>query len=208
MASSVIHMVIANEINKKLKRDNSILLIGSIAPDLAKQLGKSKDISHFIDGEKNIPNLELFLNKYKSKLKDDFVMGYYIHLYTDYLWFKYFLTEIHINNSIIKMDGTVLDNISEEQFIYYVYNDYTNMNISLLEKYDMDLDIFFNTVPELDNIIEEIPMDKIDVIINKTAEIIDNSKLNKDYLFNMENVNVFIKTSVELILSKIDEMNI
>ncbi len=82
------------------------------------------------------------------------------------------------------------------------------MNISLLEKYDMDLDIFFNTVPELDNIIEEIPMDKIDVIINKTAEIIDNSKLNKDYLFNMENVNVFIKTSVELILSKIDEMNI
>lgn len=24
----------------------------------------------------------------------DFVLGYYIHLYTDYLWFKYFMTEI------------------------------------------------------------------------------------------------------------------
>ena len=47
MASSVIHMCVANEINKKLKRNNDYILIGSIAPDIAKHLGKTKlEISH------------------------------------------------------------------------------------------------------------------------------------------------------------------
>ena len=58
MASSVIHMVVANEINKVLKRDNNILLIGSIAPDLSKELGENKIRSHFLDDDNtNIPNI-------------------------------------------------------------------------------------------------------------------------------------------------------
>ena len=36
MASSLIHMAIANEVNKSIKYDNNKLLIGSIAPDISK----------------------------------------------------------------------------------------------------------------------------------------------------------------------------
>ena len=47
MASSVIHICVANEINKVLKKDNRKLLIGTIAPDISKLIGESKYYSHF-----------------------------------------------------------------------------------------------------------------------------------------------------------------
>ena len=66
MASSVIHMAVASELNKKLKRDNDKILIGSIAPDISKHLGETKVGSHFLENEdNNIPNIERFVRKYK-----------------------------------------------------------------------------------------------------------------------------------------------
>jgi len=60
MASSVIHICIANEINKELKRDNNKILIGAIAPDISKLLGESKFYSHFLDTPTNsIPNMKI-----------------------------------------------------------------------------------------------------------------------------------------------------
>ena len=95
MASSVIHIAVANEINKKLNRNTSQLLIGSVAPDISKIVGDTKRHSHFLDNnDTNIPNIDKFLKKYQSKLDNDFVLGYFIHLYTDYLWFKYFIPEV------------------------------------------------------------------------------------------------------------------
>ena len=65
MASSMIHLTIANELNKKLNRDKSKLLIGSIAPDLSKLVGDDKTRSHFlIDGTEDLPDLDKFLKKY------------------------------------------------------------------------------------------------------------------------------------------------
>lgn len=102
MASSMIHIAVASEVNKKLKRDPAKLLIGTIAPDISKLVGEPKTKSHFSNDENdNIPIIDRFLNKYKNNLDDDFVMGYYIHLYTDYLWFKYFIENIDYS-SIIK----------------------------------------------------------------------------------------------------------
>ena len=48
MASSMIHIAVANEINKVLKRDSSQLLIGTIAPDISKLIGETKEKSHFL----------------------------------------------------------------------------------------------------------------------------------------------------------------
>ena len=76
MASSVIHMVVASEINKVLKRDNNKLLIGAIAPDISKLLGETKVRSHFLKRKGNdVPNIERFLQKYRNNLNDDFVLG-------------------------------------------------------------------------------------------------------------------------------------
>lgn len=208
MASSMIHIAVASELNKKLKKDNSKLLIGTISPDISKLVGETKVKSHFLDSEDNdVPNLYKFLNKYKNDLNDDFVLGYYIHLYTDYLWFKYFIPEICNENLITKLDGTVVE-CKGRMAIMYIYNDYTNLNIKLIDEYDLDLKIFYNEIPEIKDIIKEIPMDKINLIVDKAGEIIENAKEVKEMVFNMENVNNFIKLSVEIIYSNLKDLKI
>ena len=208
MASSVIHIAVANEINKKLKRNRSQLLIGSVAPDISKIVGETKLYSHFLDSVDNdVPNIDRFIKKYQSKLNDDFVLGYFIHLYTDYLWFKYFIPEICNNDYITKLDGTIVK-CQGNMACMYIYNDYTNLNIRLLDEYNLDLKIFYNELPKIDNIIEEIPIDKMNLLLDKIVLIIENTKENKKFLFNIDNIKTFIQTSVELILAELQELNI
>lgn len=207
MASSVIHMAVASEINKIIKVDNDKLLIGSIAPDISKQIGESKLASHFLDNENDdVPNIDRFLNKYRDNLSDDFVLGYFIHLYTDYLWFKYFLTEVIDNDMVKKLDGTVVKCVGG-MLCNYIYNDYTNLNKELLKEYNIDQEIFNREPPTFDNIIKEIPMDKIKIIMEKANVIIDNSKQYKEFVFNMDNIKKFVSTSTELIIAKLKEIN-
>ena len=49
MASAIIHICIAKELNKYLHMDERKLFLGSIAPDISKHLGESKEISHFLN---------------------------------------------------------------------------------------------------------------------------------------------------------------
>lgn len=208
MASAVIHMTVASEINKVLKRDYDKLIIGSIAPDISKIIGETKLRSHFLvteENNNNIPNIDVFLSAYKEYLYDDFVMGYFIHLYTDYLWFKYFIPEIYDKISIKKLDGTVIK-CTKEMASTYIYNDYTNLNIDLIDKYELNLKIFYGELPKIDPIITEIPMNRLDLLIEKMGLIIKNTKINKSYVFDLENIDSFIKMSIELTLAKIKEI--
>ncbi len=207
MASSMIHIVVANEINKKINRNSKAILIGSIAPDIAKHLNLSKKDSHFQETDETLPDLNKFLDKYKKDLTDDFVLGYYIHLYTDYLWFKYFEPDFYKNGVIYKLNGDI-ENVEPIKKRNYFYNDYTNLNIKLIDEYNLDLSIFYEEVPRFNNIIKEIPMDKIKVIIDKAGIIIENSKESKSYVFDMDIVNKFINTSVNYILSNLHDINI
>ena len=209
MASAIIHMAVASELNKKLNRDENKLLIGSIAPDISKHVGETKKLSHFLSDDTDIPNIDKFLVKYKSRLDDDFVLGYFIHLYTDYLWFKYFVPEFYNNDTatITKIDGSTFK-CSGKMFNLYIYNDYTNMNEKLLDEYNMNLSIFYSEPPIFEHIIEEIPMDKIKIIIDKMSIIIKNSKVQKDFVFDIDNVKQFIDMSIELISAKLSELKI
>lgn len=208
MAASIIHLAVANEINKTLKRDNSKILIGSIAPDISKYIGESKLNSHFLDNlENDEPNILKFLDKYRKYLDDDFVMGYFIHLYTDYLWFKYFITEIYIDNVITKLDGSKVKCNGNMNGIY-IYNDYNNLNYELPVIYNMDINNIFKSIPKLENIIEEIPMEKIKIIIDKTLVIVNKTKTNKTLVFNTENIEKFISTCVNLTLAKLNELKL
>ena len=120
MASSMIHIAVIHELNKKLNMDSQKLLIGTIAPDISKLIGETKLRSHFLDNEDdNIPDLYRFLSIYKNNLDDDFVLGYYIHLYIDYLWFKYFIPEIYDNNLKIKYKAVLCN-----YFKYREFNEY------------------------------------------------------------------------------------
>lgn len=209
MASAMIHIAVANEINKVLKMDQRKLLIGSIAPDMGKLIGRGKLITHFLDedGPDDIPNMDLFVNKYKDYLNDPFVLGYYIHLYTDYFWFKYFIDEIYKNDYITKLDGTVVK-CNGRMSSLYIYNDYTNLNVDLLDIYDLDCKIFYMEPPELIDVIEEIDMTKIQLLLDQMGIIVENTSKKKEFVFNMDAVQKFISTSSQFILSEIEKLGI
>ena len=65
MASAVIHLCIAKEVNKYLNMNLNELLLGSIAPDISKLIGESKEKSHFLD--KKIDVIEIDENNLSIK---------------------------------------------------------------------------------------------------------------------------------------------
>ncbi len=211
MASSIIHIAVAKEINKVIKRNQNKLLLGSVAPDISKLVGETKLYSHFLESiDNDVPNIKKFLAKYKDNLNDDFVLGYFIHLYTDYFWFKFFIPEILDNdhNVIKKLNGDLVP-LSGEMMIMYIYNDYTNLNIKLIKEYDIDLEFLYNEDNKnIKSIIQEIPYDKLEILSNKIIEIVKSSYSYKFLVFNFENIEKFIKTSVELILGEIENIKI
>ena len=108
--------------------------------------------------------------------------------------------------SIIKFEK---NNITLNIVFYTnIYNDYTSINLQIIDEYNLDLKIFYNEIPKFNNIIKEIPMDRINIIVNKAGEIIENSKITKDMTFNMENINNFINLSVKLISSNLHDLGV
>ncbi len=205
MASAVIHIAVAKEINKDLKMNEKELFLGTIAPDISKQLGESKVKSHFLPNDKtDLPILDKFLDKYKNNLNNPFIMGYYIHLFTDYLWFKYFIPEITNSSDYIKVLSGNKIKCTKEEIEKLIYNDYTNLNISLIEEYDLDLSLFYEDI-EIPNIkFDEIPLDKLQVIVDQMGIIIENSKKEHTYSFNIDNVKQFIELCKKIISNDIE----
>ena len=206
MASAIIHLCVAKEINKYLKMDENYLLLGSIAPDISKQIGETKEISHFLDhsNEDDIPNIDRFLAKYRSELNNPFEMGYFIHLLTDKYWFRdyvYKFIERYTQDKIKK-------NVTYTALKDLIYNDYTNLNITLIDKYNLGLDLFYNEIPLPKSKIMEIPVDKLDILIDKMGIIIEESKEEKTFIFDSTDIEEFIKNTVKYIIRDIQMLDI
>ena len=202
MASAIIHIAVAKKLNEQLKMNEKELFLGTIAPDISKHIGQDRKISHFLD-ENRIPNLNLFLKKYNNSLNIPFIMGYYIHLFTDYLWFKYFFNEItNLNTSITLLNGDTIK-CSKEEINKLIYNDYTNLNILLIEEYNLDLSLFYEEIEIPKVKFTEIPLDKLQIIVDQMGVIIENSKKSFTYSFNLDNVKQFINTCTDLISNDI-----
>lgn len=204
MASAIIHIAVAKEINKSLKMNEKELFLGTIAPDISKQIGESKIKSHFLGNKDNdLPNLKSFLDKYQANLTNPFIMGYYIHLFTDYLWFKYFMPEITNSNDYIKLLNGDKIKCSKKELTKIIYNDYSNLNILLIEEYNLDLSLFYEDI-EIPNIkFDEISLDKLQIIVDQMGIIVENSKKGYTYSFNIDNVKTFIKLCTEIIYNDI-----
>lgn len=115
MASAIIHLAVAKTLEQYLNIENPRdYYLGSIAPDIAKQIDESKQRSHFlINSRDDIPNIELFTSKYPNFKENSFDLGYFIHLYTDKIWFSRFTSQIYSGNYIKLLDGTVITSSPE-----------------------------------------------------------------------------------------------
>ena len=200
MASAIIHLAVAKELKKHLSvTDEKDYYLGAIAPDISKQIGQDRDISHFIINTKpDIPNIDIFIDKYPNFKYNSFSLGYFIHLYTDKLWFDGFINKLVKNNCIKLIDGTSI-NTTEEEISKMIYSDYTNVNTAVIEEYNMDLSLFYEDFKIPKTLINDIPTEKLDIWIDKMGIIIENSKEEKNYLFDINQIKEFIDNSVKVI---------
>lgn len=201
MASAIIHLAVAKKLKEHLNiNDEKDYYLGSIAPDISKQIGEDRDISHFIiNTRKDTPNINLFISRYPNFKYNSFSLGYFIHLYTDKLWFNGFLDKLVSGNNIKLLDGSILST-TEEEITNMIYSDYTNINIKIIDEYNMDLSLFCEDFKIPKTLITEIPTEKLDILIDKMGIIIENSKEDKVYTFNINQIKAFINNSAEAIL--------
>lgn len=208
MASAIIHLCIAKKVNEKLKMNEKELFLGSIAPDISKQIGESKVKSHFLNtSDSDVPNVFDFLEKYKDSLKNPFNMGYFIHLYTDKVWFAEFLKSKLYENCIKLLDGSSI-NVNYKEKLRIIYNDYTNLNVYLLDAYDLDLSLFYEDLVIPNSNIDEIPLSKLQILLDQMGLIVMNSTKEKAYVFDEAIIDEFIDYCSNKILKKIDEYEI
>lgn len=206
MASTIIHLAIAKKIKEhvKVKREKDYYL-GAIAPDISKQIGETKEKSHFLLNTYNeVPNIDLFIKKYHDFRNNSFDLGYFTHLYTDKLWMEDVFFKIVEGKTIKLLDGTTLETTGKE-IVDMLYSDYTNLNTKIIEEYDLDLSLFYEefTIPRTN--IQEVPIDKLDILINKMSILIENCENEKTYTIDMNIIKDFIDHAVEEILKKINE---
>lgn len=203
MASTIIHLAVAKQIKEKSNieiEDIKDYYLGSIAPDVAKQVGTSRDESHFIfNTREDIPNLALFIKRYPEFKYNSFDLGYFTHLYVDKVWTEEVYNNIVSNSSIKLLDGTII-NTTNEEMQNMIYSDYTNLNIKIIDEYNMDLSLFYEDFKIPDTTIKEIPIEQLDILINKMSIIIENTKEEKAYTFDISLIKEFIdKISDEII---------
>lgn len=211
MASALIHICVAKKVadNLKLNMTNEYY-IGSIAPDISKLINEDKIKSHFLENsiKENVPNIKKFIDKYGISLDKEFDLGYFIHLYTDKLWFNDFLKKLIYSNSVKLLDGTIV-NLTEEELGNIIYNDYSNLNIVLLDEYKLDLSIFYNKYRLVNSNITKVPIEKMQILLDKMGLIISNTKEDKNYIFNLNGINNFIEICTkEITMFLIDKLNL
>ena len=206
MASAIIHLAVAKVLRPYLDiKNEKDYYLGAIAPDIAKQIGRTKQESHFLYNEKeDVPNIKMFTDKYKDFYKKEFDLGYYIHLFTDKIWFDKFLRTLIQSDSLRLIDGTIM-RCTGDELTNLIYSDYTNLNIKVIEEYDMDLSLFYEDFQIPDTEITEIPKEKLNILLEKMSIIIENSKEEKNYIFDIYIIKEFIEETKIRILQELKD---
>ena len=215
MASTIMHIAVAEELYKKIKDKINInyydYILGSISPDISKIINEQRLKSHFLDNNNGIPNIDKFLDKYKEALNNSFTLGYFIHLYTDILFYEeyypLFIKDKFFTSIIKCLDKTTIS-VRHEDKRQMLYNDYTNLNKQLIEEYNLNLDIFYNEFVVPDTTITEIPIHKLNVLIDNASIIIQNITKEKEYIIDIASIKSFIDDCVEEIYIYLIALNI
>ena len=204
MASIMIHLAIAKKVKEHFDiRKEKDYYLGAIAPDISRQIGESKEKSHFlINTIDNIPNITLFIKRYPTFKYNSFNLGYYTHLMTDKLWIEKFIPTLIQDNTIKLLNGSIIST-NPEEIENMLYSDYTNINCQIIDEYEMDLSIFYEEFIPPTTQLNEIPIDQLDILLNKMGIIIENSKEEKPYTLDFEAVKAFIENSSKEIIEEL-----
>ena len=192
MGSLVMHLCIGKKVAQKLNNsDRKEFLIGNLAPDLSKITNQSRYISHFekkiiINGaEREVPDLDAFLKKYKNRLNEPFIQGYLCHLISDDIWFRDYIPN-HVVEITEDKKQVLLRDIDDyipyDEFKKIMYSDYSKLNQYLFDLYKVNLKKFDDMNIDNPNM-EEFEYEEIHKLIDQISyflEFTEKQELKED----------------------------
>lgn len=205
-----IHLGVSYEVNKKYKYDKDLVYFGSILPDFL-----NRDYSHYY--KNHVIDFDSFLNDYKNNLDNPLIIGYYIHLLTDYYFNSYVSDNCWIydnNNNVIGIkliNGEKMYNDDKKYLRDFKQNDFKNfgsylVNNNLLE-YPIDSDKIYNTIKELNiKLNKRTIIDKINYF--KSDDFYNYNTYNGYKLFNKETYDKIYNDCIDYIISKINNISL
>lgn len=104
------------------------------------------------------------------------------------------------------MDGTII-NIPPDELSELIYSNYIGLNVKIIEEYNLDLSLFYKKFRIPNTKISEIPIEKLDILIDKMGVIIENSNNQKNYVFDIYSIKEFIARTKERILQELRYIN-
>lgn len=184
MASSAIHLAIAKKyLEKNPLLDYKKVIGGTLYPDAA----DDNDKSHYTDinrGNDNVSHVRGKVDLYKylceHEVLDDFELGWFLHLVTDYLFFdECFTTEYLLNTSY-------------ESFCKDLYFAYKCLGVYIPEKYNITKDDY-NDYPS--EYYPGIPYQNCIISIDMIDEFIERvSSINiEEYIIKIKKIKKNVK---------------
>ena len=206
MASTITHLAVAKKVLERLEVDNERdFFLGAIAPDISKQVGQNREISHFLyNTPEDVPNINLFVRRYPVFKYNAFDLGYFTHLYTDKVWIESFLPTFTRENRVKLLTGETVE-VSKEELKEMIYSDYTSLNTQLIDEYHLDLSLFYEEFIPPQTHIKEIPIENLDILLNKIGIIIENAKSEKTYAIDFGSIKEFINRCADEIIKEIQK---
>lgn len=210
MPSWGVHLATANRICKEIKVDKDLFLLGNLLPDinngyLIKNITciKPYDETHFskifnINGQKEImPDLEMFYKENKENLKDSLVLGYFVHLITDYSWNK----SAYLNHGVLNDKKERIGMIKNTKEIFYCdreegrilkTNDFNLFSHMLYKKGKVKLpNIKYDMLDKINNIstlkLYEQDLKMVEEYLNNEKCQKEKEKIDKSYEIYTEN---------------------
>ena len=107
-----IHLGVATKLNEKYKLNKDQFLYGSILPDVLDTNPFGRNFTHFFGTkyhdlckEEIITDVEKFKETYQDRLDQDLILGYYVHLLTDYFYNDYVFRKCYIRDEFDHIIG-------------------------------------------------------------------------------------------------------
>lgn len=100
-----IHLGVATKLYEKYKLNKEQFLYGSVLPDVMETNAFGRDFSHFFGTKYHdlckdeiIVDVEKFKETYEDKLSKDLILGYYVHILTDYFYNDYVFKNCYLRD--------------------------------------------------------------------------------------------------------------
>ena len=192
-------------INKYLKLNNDLVMLGSVMPDLT--INQTHRLSHCRNNEngiKGLANPKIFIEKYSKDISNPIMIGYLIHLLTDeffnrYIYEKYYIYDaknntigLIVNGEKKYIDKNTIKNMKHNDFkLYDKYLLYKNKVCKFKDKkcfnYVKDIEIAAFDKKILKRYIKKANKDinifnRINPLKKHNFQILNIDELNEQYI--------------------------